>query len=161
MERKKEGKLSDALLKVALGYQVAEVTEEFAEVDGELKLTKRKRVKKDIPPDLKAVQILLSESGEGAELEKMSDEELEREKARLIAALAEETAASAEKKTAGVKTVKVATAEKAAGAKTVKKAKGQGQVCDERAETAEQAVKKTRPKPRKRVVRTKKTEEKQ
>ena len=170
MERKKEGKLSDALLKVALGYQVAEVTEEFAEVDGELKLTKRKRVKKDIPPDLKAVQILLSESGEGAELEKMSDEELEREKARLIAALAEETAASAEKKTAGVKTVKVATAEKAAGAKTVKKAAGakavkkakeQGQVCDERAETAEKAVKKTRPKPRKRVVRTKKTEEKQ
>lgn len=161
MERKKEGKLSDALLKVALGYQVAEVTEEFAEVDGELKLTKRKRVKKDIPPDLKAVQILLSESGEGAELEKMSDEELEREKARLIAALAEETAASAEKKTAGVKTVKVATAEKAARAKAVKKAKEQGQVCDERAKTAEKAVKKTRPKPRKRVVRTKKTEEKQ
>ena len=161
MERNKEGKLSDALLKVALGYQVAEVTEEFAEVDGELKLTKRKRVKKDIPPDLKAVQILLSESGEGAELEKMSDEELEREKARLIAALAEETAASAEKKTAGVKTVKVATAEKAAGAKAAKKAKEQGQVCDERAETADKAVKKTRPKPRKRVVRTKKTEEKQ
>ena len=170
MERKKEGKLSDALLKVALGYQVAEVTEEFAEVDGELKLTKRKRVKKDSPPDLKAVQILLSEGGEGAELEKMSDEELEREKARLIAALAEETAASAEKKTVKAKTVGVKTAEKAAGAKTVKKAAGaktvkktkeQGQVCDERAETAEKAVKKTRPKPKKRVVRTKKTEEKQ
>ena len=161
MERKKEGKLSDALLKVALGYQVAEVTEEFAEVDGELKLTKRKRVKKDSPPDLKAVQILLSEGGEGAELEKMSDEELEREKARLIAALAEETAASAEKKTVKAKTVGVKTAEKAAGAKTVKKTKEQGQVCDERAETAEKAVKKTRPKPKKRVVRTKKTEEKQ
>ena len=88
MEKKQEGKISDALLKVALGYQVAEVTEEFAEVDGELKLTKRKRVKKDIPPDLKAVQLLLSESGEGVSIEKMSDEELEKEKARLVAALA-------------------------------------------------------------------------
>lgn len=52
-------KLEDALLKVALGFQVAEVTEEFAEVNGELKLTKRKRIKKDVPPDLKAVQLLL------------------------------------------------------------------------------------------------------
>ena len=36
-------KITDALLKVALGFQVAEVTEEYAEVDGALKLTKRKR----------------------------------------------------------------------------------------------------------------------
>ena len=38
-------KISEALLKVALGYQVAEVTEEYAEVDGALKLTKRKKTK--------------------------------------------------------------------------------------------------------------------
>ena len=53
-------KISEALLKVALGYQVAEVTEEYAEVDGALKLTKRKKTKKDVPPDLKAVQMLLA-----------------------------------------------------------------------------------------------------
>lgn len=151
MEKKKEGKLSDALLKVALGYQVAEVTEEFAEVDGELKLTKRKRVKKDIPPDLKAVQILLSESGESAPLEKMSDEELEREKARLLAALAEETGGEEKEKTE----------RKTVGAKKLKNDEAQGQVCVEKVEKAESAVKKPRPKPRKRVVRIKKTEENQ
>lgn len=59
-EKSKEDKIGDALLKVALGYQVSEVTEEYAEVDGALKLTKRKKTKKDVPPDLKAVQMLLS-----------------------------------------------------------------------------------------------------
>ena len=78
-------KIADALLKVALGFQVAEVTEEYAEVDGALKLTKRKRTKKDVPPDLKAVQMLLGENGGG--MENMSDEELEAEKKRLLAEL--------------------------------------------------------------------------
>lgn len=87
MTDKNGEKLSQALLKVALGYQVAEVTEEFAEVDGELKLTKRKRTKKDVPPDLKAVQILLGENGGAVGLEKMSDEQLEEEKQRLLTAL--------------------------------------------------------------------------
>ena len=76
-------KLGEALLKVALGYQVAEVTEEYAEVDGALKLTKRKKTKKDIPPDLKAVQLLLASSGE-TELSNWSDEELELQKQRLL-----------------------------------------------------------------------------
>lgn len=79
-------KIENALLKVALGFQVAEVTEEYAEVDGALKLTKRKRTKKDVPPDLKAVQMLLGEHG--GEMGNMSDEELEAEKKRLLAALA-------------------------------------------------------------------------
>lgn len=79
----KNERLEDALLKVALGYQVAEVTEEFAEVDGELKLTKRRRTKKDVPPDLKAVQLLLATKGVG-EMASWSDEELEAEKQRLL-----------------------------------------------------------------------------
>ncbi len=85
---KKEEKLEDALLKVALGYQLAEVTEEYSEVNGELKLTKRKKTKRDIPPDLKAVQMLLSVEGE--EYADLSDEELEREKGRLLALLEKE-----------------------------------------------------------------------
>ena len=85
----KEEKLGDALLKVALGYQVSEVTEEYAEVDGALKLTKRKKTKKDIPPDLKAVQMLL-DGMSGGVTETMSDEQLQAEKARLLAALAAE-----------------------------------------------------------------------
>ena len=85
-EKKKEEKIGEALLKVALGYQVAEVTEEYAEVDGKLKLTKRKKTKKDIPPDLKAVQLLLANEEEGS-LGDLSDEELEAEKARLLTLL--------------------------------------------------------------------------
>ena len=117
-------KIENALLKVALGFQVAEVTEEYAEVDGELKLTKRKRTKKDVPPDLKAVQMLLGENGGG--VEQMSDEELEAEKNRLLAALE----------------------------KSKKKEKDAGQVRDENVENVK-AVRKTRAKPRKRVNRKK------
>ena len=80
--KEKQEKLGEALLKVALGFQVAEVTEEFAEVDGELKLTKRRRTKKDVPPDLKAVQMLLAEQDYGYAT--MTDEELEKEKQRLL-----------------------------------------------------------------------------
>jgi hypothetical protein len=86
MTEKEEERLSEAILKVALGFQVAEVTEEYAEVDGELKLTKRKKTKKDVPPDLKAAQLLLGENGLTG-IEKMSDEELNAEKERLFALL--------------------------------------------------------------------------
>ena len=85
-EKKQEEKIGDALMKVALGYQIAEVTEEYAEVNGELKLTKRKKTKKDVPPDLKAVQLLLS-SGEASDYGGWTDEALQAEKAKLLAEL--------------------------------------------------------------------------
>ena len=110
-------KIADALLKVALGYQVAEVTEEYAEVDGALKLTKRKKTKKDIPPDLKAVQLLLAPDG-GKEYAALSDEELEAEKERLLAALQE--GVKGEKSVKTVKTVKAAPRKRSVR-KTVKK----------------------------------------
>lgn len=135
----KEEKIGQALLKVALGYQIAEVTEEYAEVDGELKLTKRKKTKKDVPPDLKAVQLLLS--SDGVDFAQWSDEELEAEKQRLLLLLQEKTATKAAEK----KAVKKSAVKKAKVAKVV--------------ETEEAAtVKKPRPKPRKRVVRKAKTE---
>ena len=89
-EKTKEDKIGDALLKVALGYQVAEVTEEYAEVDGALKLTKRKKTKKDVPPDLKAVQMLLAAEGDGAEFSAWTDEALEEERKRLLSELQKE-----------------------------------------------------------------------
>lgn len=89
VEKDKEKKIGDALWKVALGYQVAEVIEEYAEVDGALKLTKRKKTKKDVPPDLKAVQLLLSKETAG-EYGVLTDEELEAERERLLLALAKE-----------------------------------------------------------------------
>ena len=97
-------KISEALLKVALGYQVAEVTEEYAEVDGALKLTKRKKTKKDVPPDLKAVQMLLASEADGG-FSQWTDEELEAEKAKLLAVLQETEKKTTVKKTAGKKTV--------------------------------------------------------
>ena len=91
----KKGSLDDALLKVAIGYSVEEVTEEYAQVDGEMKLLKRKETKKDVPPDLKAVQLLLGNKGNLANL---SDEELEKEKNRLLNELAKQEKSEKEKK---------------------------------------------------------------
>ena len=87
--KKREEKVGEALLKVALGCRVEEVTEEYAEVDGDLKLTKRRETKKDIPPDLKAVQMLLAAKEDGADYAAMSDEQLNAERERLLAALRE------------------------------------------------------------------------
>ena len=84
--KKREEKEGNALMKVALGCRVEEVTEEYAEVDGELKLTKRRETKKDIPPDLKAVQMLLAAKEDGADYAAMSDEQLNAERERLLAA---------------------------------------------------------------------------
>ena len=97
MEKKIEDKIENAILKVALGCCVKEVTEEYAEVDGELKLTKRKKTEKDIPPDLKAVQMLLSGAEERG-IAEMSDEELERERARLLKELEEQGELASKKK---------------------------------------------------------------
>lgn len=58
--------------------------EEFAIVDGELTLVKKKVTKREVPPDIKAVKLLLEDRGEA------SDEELEEEKSRLLKLLDEE-----------------------------------------------------------------------
>lgn len=75
-----ERELKEAIYKCATGFSLTETVEEFGVEDGELKLVKRKEVKKDIPPDLKAVQLLLS----GEDYSSLSDEELERERQRLL-----------------------------------------------------------------------------
>ena len=119
----KEEQLNKVLMQVAKGCCTTEVTEEYAEVDGKLKLTKRKKTKKDVPPDLKAVQLLLAGDGEGG-IADLSDEELESEKARLMALLQTESLAKAdgEKKTDGAKrTVKKAVKTTAAKKTAVKK----------------------------------------
>ena len=75
-----EDKLKDAVLKVALGFSLEEVTEEYGVEDGELKLVRRRETRKDVPPDLKAAKLLLEEKDYAA----LSDEELERERQRLL-----------------------------------------------------------------------------
>ena len=87
MEKADAEGLDDALRKVALGFSLEEVTEEYGEVDGKLKLLKRKRTKKQIPPDLKAVQLLIGERAD--DYSRFSDEQLEQEKIRLLSQLKE------------------------------------------------------------------------
>ena len=73
----------DALIKKALGYDATEVIEEYvSSEEGEIKLTKKKVTKKNVPPDITAIKILLDD-GE-TDYEKMSDDELEKEKLRLL-----------------------------------------------------------------------------
>ncbi len=80
--------LKDVLVKKALGYDVKEVVEEYiADEDGEIKLSKKKVTKKNVPPDLTALKILLD--GEEKPIRSMSDEELEKEKVRLLNLLKE------------------------------------------------------------------------
>ena len=83
----KNEKLREAILRVALGYSVGEVTEEYDAKDGELRLIKRKETKKDVPPDLKAVKLLLEDS----EYSALTDEQLEEERQRLLRELKEES----------------------------------------------------------------------
>lgn len=77
--------VKDALTKCAVGLSASEVTEEFTVENGELKLVKKKVTRRDIPPDLKAVKLLL-ESGDVASA---TDEELTAEREKLLKMLKE------------------------------------------------------------------------
>lgn len=71
-----------ALVKKALGYDYKEVVEEYVSGDdGQVKLTKKKVTKKNVPPDITALKILLEEN---VPIERLSDEELAKEKQRLL-----------------------------------------------------------------------------
>ena len=82
----KDDSLEKALKKCAVGFDTSEIVEEFAVQDGELKLVKRKVTRRDIPPDIKAVKMLLDDRRE----EDFSDEELSAEREKLIKMLKEE-----------------------------------------------------------------------
>ncbi len=79
--------LEQALKKCAVGFDTSETVEEFAVQDGELKLVKRKVTRRDIPPDIKAVKMLLDGRPDESTL---SDEELAAERQKLLKMLKEE-----------------------------------------------------------------------
>ncbi|MBQ9734782.1 MAG: hypothetical protein IJV95_02865 [Clostridia bacterium] len=84
----KKSDLEVALIKKALGYDATEVVEEYAGgEEGEIKLLKKKVTTKYVPPDTTALKLLLDESE--MDVAKMSDEELETEKNRLLKLLKE------------------------------------------------------------------------
>jgi hypothetical protein len=75
-----------ALQKCAVGFDTSEVVEEFAVENGELKLVKKKVTKRDIPPDIKAVKMLL----DGQDVDRLTDEELMAERENLMKMLRED-----------------------------------------------------------------------
>ncbi|RXZ62237.1 hypothetical protein ESZ91_07530 [Candidatus Borkfalkia ceftriaxoniphila] len=80
-------KIKGALLERALGYDADEVVEEYGFSEGEAVLVKRKVTKKRVPPDIQAAKMLL----DGAPpLTSLSDEQLQKEKERLLLLLKEE-----------------------------------------------------------------------
>ena len=85
------------LLKKAMGYKVKENVDEYASVGEEMKLVKRRITTKYVSPDLAAAKTLLELNGreEQNDLSYMSDEQLLRERTRLLLAL--ESASGEEK----------------------------------------------------------------
>lgn len=84
-KEEKKKKLIEALWRKAVGYSVVESVDELALENGRLVLTKQKINTKEVPPDIAAVKLLMEEAGD--ELDSMTEEELEREKERLIGLL--------------------------------------------------------------------------
>ena len=83
-----EQDLRQVLIKKALGYDATEVVEEYVgNEEGDVKLTKKKVTTKNVPPDITALKLLLDENEQ--QVGKMSDEELEQEKIRLLKLLKE------------------------------------------------------------------------
>jgi len=79
-------KLVDSLYKKAVGYTATEKTTEYSP-DGEV--VKKKVVSKHFPPDISALKAYLELISNGEDYESMTDEELAREKQRLLKELEE------------------------------------------------------------------------
>ncbi len=88
-----EEKIRKALLKKALGYRTNEVVEEYVlDEDGGQRLAKKKVTKKHVSPDISAMRVLLERysSDMADEIRNMSDEELLKERSRLLKLIKEE-----------------------------------------------------------------------
>ncbi len=86
-----EEEIKKALLKKAIGYDTDEIVEEYAtDENGNPVLVKRKITKKYNSPDISALKFLLEHDQlSDDEISKMSDEELLKEKDRLLQLLKE------------------------------------------------------------------------
>ena len=76
--------LTKILLKKAKGYAYREKTDEYVVVDGEKKLVKSKVVTKRVQPDVNAIRALITLTDNSADVTKLTDEQLQVEKLRLI-----------------------------------------------------------------------------
>ena len=81
-------KLKKAIKKKALGYNVVEETVDYSLIDGEMVPSKKKTATRHIPPDVSALKALMDMKDE-VNYESMTDEELSKEKLRLLKILAD------------------------------------------------------------------------
>lgn len=86
VKTKKKNEFEQVLIKKALGYDATEVIEEYsAGEEGEIKLIKKKITKKNVPPDLSALKMLLE--SQNLSVTQMTDEELLLEREKLLSEL--------------------------------------------------------------------------
>lgn len=87
-----EQELRQALCKRAIGFESDEIVEEYvADENGKPMLSKRKITKKFNPPDINALRFLLEQNNLlDDDISKMTDEELLRERDRLLSLLKDE-----------------------------------------------------------------------
>lgn len=78
----KREKLESALFDRAVGFVQEDVSEEFGMVDNSLQLIKRKTSKKYYPPEIRAIELMLEQEGDG-DVGAMSLEELKKERTKL------------------------------------------------------------------------------
>ena len=76
--------LTKILLKKAKGYAFHEKTDEYVVVDGKKQLVKSKVVTKRVQPDVNAIKALITLTDDSVDVTKMTDEQLQVEKLRLI-----------------------------------------------------------------------------
>ena len=72
-----------ALVKKALGFDATEIVEEYiSDEQGDIRLSRKKVTTKNVPPDVTALKMLLED--DGTPVSQMTDDELEKEKTRLL-----------------------------------------------------------------------------
>lgn len=83
-------KIRKALLKRALGYDTSEVVEEYAKNEDDMTVVRKKVTTKNVPPDISAAKMLLEDiERDKTDYENMTDEQLLKERERLLGLIKE------------------------------------------------------------------------
>ena len=78
--------IKKALIKRAVGYTAEEVVSEYSDDNGVMKMVRKKVSKKNVPPEVSALKLLLDDLKDDC-LNTLSDDELVKEKDRLLSVL--------------------------------------------------------------------------
>lgn len=92
-----------AIKQCVTGITLQEITSEYVLDDetGKMKMVKQKKVEKNIPPNTDIIKLLYQNTEDKTNFEKLTDEELEQTKQRLLKQLKEKTNDSSTSKNKG------------------------------------------------------------